>query len=160
VSLGESIRPPKLSDLRENASPHVVPGPKTPGQIPGVVLPPGGAGDLAKREIEKHGAWEPTKEDIDGLEVSLGQVSQLKPEDWPASSSVRIEHPERYFRQYVGVVRGGKKMIYVNAFCSEIAPLDWQKRLVVILDGGACVWQAIYDPSAKRFRSLRINGVA
>ena len=121
-----------------------------------VILPQGGA-----REIARGGTWQPTKEDIAGLEASLEQVSHLKPENGPASSSDHIEHPEGYFRQYVGVIRAGKRRIYVNAFCSDFPPPpDWQKRLVVILDGGTCVWQAIYDPSAKRFLSLRINGVA
>lgn len=120
------------------------------------VLPPGGA-----REIAKGGTWQPTKEEVAELEASLEQVSHLKAENWPASSNVHIDHPERYFRQYIGVIRSGKKQIYVNAFCSEIGPPpDWQKRLVDILDGGTCVWQAVYDPSAKRFLSLRINGVA
>ncbi len=51
-------------------------------------------------------------------------------------------------------------MIYVNAFCDD-GPLSyWREKLVLILDGGTCCWQAFYDPSTSTFTELRINGVA
>ena len=118
-----------------------------------VVLPPFGAWEIG-------GIWQPTKEDVAGLEASLEHISRLEAENWPAKSGVHIDHPERYFRQYIGVIRDWKLRIYVNAFCSDLQPSPaWQRRLYQIMDGGTCAWQAIYDPSARRFLSLRINGV-
>jgi hypothetical protein len=116
----------------------------------------------AARELTWHGTWRPTAADIDGLESSLPMVPFLKVGNWPESFNMRIDHPEQYFRQYVAVVRKGKKLIYVNAFCDafhEEIP-TWRQHLVVILDGGKCCWQALYDPTGHIFLALSINGVA
>ena len=72
---------------------------------------------LATR-IAKQGTWQPTKADIDGIEANLSQVSKLKAENWK-SPAIRIDHPETYFRQYIAILRDGKRRIYVNAFCDE-----------------------------------------
>jgi len=101
--------------------------------------------------------WAPVERDIDSLETDLSQVTGLNAEGW--SASIRIEHPEQYFRQYVGVVRSGQKLIYVNAFC-ETPPPDWRDRLYVVVDGATCFWQALYDPATRTFKHLTINARA
>jgi hypothetical protein len=55
--------------------------------------------------------------------------------------------------QYVGVVRSGQKLIYVNAFCVAQPPPDWRDPLYVVDDGATCFWQALYDPVPRRFRT-------
>lgn len=102
--------------------------------------------------------WHPSMLDIYGLEASLPQVSWLKAENGPTDSHIRIDHPERYFRQYIGVIQKGRKLIYVNAFWDDIAVSYWRERLVIIMDGGTCCWQALYDPTSSTFITLRING--
>jgi hypothetical protein len=114
---------------------------------PYIVLPGSAAAEMAKG-----GSWQPIDADIDGLEARLQMVRSLK------YSGRRIDHPEQYFRQYVGVVQKRKKLIYVNAFCHEVP--YWRQSLVITLDGGACYWQAFYDPITHAFLSLMINGVA
>lgn len=118
-----------------------------------VVLPASAA-----REITSGQTWELTRADIDGLEASLSQIAALKLEGLPPS--VHIEHPERYFRQYVALIRAGKQKVYVNASCNLQGTSDWHRRLVVVSDGGMCYWQAIYDPKTLKFSSLRINSRA
>jgi hypothetical protein len=118
-----------------------------------VVLPLSAASGL-----ESSGTWQPTKADIDGLEASLSQISSLKAENWPASSKIRIDHPEQYFRQYVAVIRGGREEIYINALCRQIPMSDWRKGLIGVDDGGTCFWQALYVPETKQYSGLRING--
>jgi len=83
------------------------------------------------------GSWQPSKADIDGLEASLPQLVGLK-----ADERRRIEHPERYFRQYLGIIRDGKKLIYVNAPCQIADARYWREHLVSVFDGGSCYWQA------------------
>jgi hypothetical protein len=109
------------------------------------------------------GTWEPTNADIDGLEANLHQISGLSLKGklpW-----IQIEHPENYFRQYIGVLQAGNKRIYINAFCGfngnqpPSSPV-WRNRLFIISDGGSCAWQSLYDPSSKKFIELRINGIA
>lgn len=71
----------------------------------------------AARWVAKSGTWQPAKKDIEGLEVSLQQVSSLRAENWPANARIAIDHPEQYYRQYIPVIRKGRKLVYVNAFC-------------------------------------------
>ena len=112
----------------------------------------------AAKWIAKGGTWQPTTMDIDGLEANLRQVSSLRAENWPMH--IAIDRPEQYFRQYVAIIRKGRKLIYVNAFCGDFPESDWRQQLVLIADGGSCCWQALYDPVKKEFSTLRINGVA
>jgi hypothetical protein len=120
---------------------------------PYVVLPATAAAEL----IQGRG-WQPTEADIAGLEVSLPVVTYIKAENWLPRHDPRIDHPEQYFRQYFPVVRRGKKLVYVNAFRDEIP--NWRQRVVVMIDGGTCCWQAFYDPATHAFLRLKINGVA
>jgi hypothetical protein len=111
-------------------------------------------------QIPIDGIWEPMQSDTDNLEANLGQVTELSRK---YELDRRIEHPERYFRQYLGILEGDRKLIYVNAFCgidSGRPPKAWQARLINLYDGGSCVWQAIYDNSTQKFVSLSVNGVA
>lgn len=110
--------------------------------------------------IAKGGTWQPSTADIYRVEANLPQVSGLKAENWPGDSDILIDHPEWYFRQYLGVIEKGKKLIYVNAFCYDAPVSSWHEKLVIILDGGTCCWQAFYDPTTNKFTSLRINGIA
>lgn len=105
------------------------------------------------------GTWTPTKPDIDGIEANLSQISNMEPQGW--ASKVSIEHPERYYRQYIGMTDPQqRKWIYVNAFCEEPPPPDWKTRLIIVVDGGPCFWQAFYDPATQKFSNLMINARA
>ena len=111
----------------------------------------------ADERSEKYdGTWQPTKADLDGLESSLSQVSTMKIVGWDAK--IHIEHPERYFRQYVAVRVSGKNKMFVNAFrWPDPPPPDWPDRLWLVSDGALGYWQALYDPYTKKFSNLRIN---
>ena len=64
---------------------------------------------------------------------------------------IHIDHPERYFRQYVAISRAGKRVLYINAFCDENPPAYWRKRLVIVADGATCYWQAFCDEEVFTF---------
>lgn len=118
-----------------------------------VLLPASAAGSIAKE-----GTWKPTQLDIDGAEASISQVSGLRAEGW--SPAIHIDHPERYFRQYVPIFRSKQRRLYVNAFCDEKPPADWRTRLFEVSDGATCYWQALYDPATKTYSQLTINARA
>lgn len=101
------------------------------------------------------GSWQPAKADIDGLESNLPHIAELTPMGWTAK--IRIQHPDQYYRQYLGVLVGGKRRIFVNAFCEVDDLSDWRERLVVVDDGATCFWHALYDPSSGTFSNLEIN---
>jgi len=96
--------------------------------------------------------------EISGLEASLLQISGMKPERWP--SSIQIQHPDLYYRQYIGATADRKKLIYINAFCQDPPPQIWKSQIYVVTDGGTCFWQAFYDPATNQFSNLTINGRA
>jgi hypothetical protein len=105
------------------------------------------------------GTWEASMEDIAGLEANLSHISDLKSRGGTIGD--RIEHPDRYFRQYIAVLQAGNRRIFINAFCDGIHPSPiWHDHFYVIMDGGSCVWQALYDPATKSFSDLETNGLA
>jgi len=100
--------------------------------------------------------WTPSDTEIQSLESNLSQIASLKIRFYE-STPLRIEHPEEYFRQYIGVRHKGKRRIYVNAFREDSPPPDWQSRFYVVIDGGTSVWHAFYDPESGTFTDLTIN---
>lgn len=102
-------------------------------------------------------SWQPTKVDIEALEANLPHVANLQARGWKPGQ--HIDHPERYFRQYVACVASGKRKIFVNAFCNTPSSTDWHSRLLLTADGGSCFWHVTYDPVTKKFSGLEINGI-
>jgi hypothetical protein len=126
-----------------------------------IVLPLG-AGNLGSIRLfsdDTHlGTWAPNETEVNSLEANLSQVSEMKPKLW--NISIRIDHPESYYRQYIGATVKRKRLIYVNAFCNDPPPQTWKSQLYIVSDGGTCFWQAFYDPATKQFLNLTINGRA
>jgi hypothetical protein len=90
------------------------------------------------------------------MESRLESISRLR-----GVTGKQIEHPGKYYRQYVGIVAGERKFIYINAFCETFPKLlDWQQRPLDACDGGDCFWSAVYDPLSGEFSDLQINGIA
>lgn len=126
-----------------------------------VVLPPSAARTISARvmgDVDSYGSWLPGKVEIESLESNLSHIAQLNITGW--NSSIRIEHPERYYRQYIGVTHARQKRIYINAFCDAPPPTNWRSHFYVVIDGASCYWQALYDPATKQFSNLTINARA
>ena len=124
-----------------------------------VILPPQSQATIPPVVLWDKGSyasWTPSQTDIEGLESRLSQISRLKIRGWE-STPIRIDHPEKYFRQYVGVKHNGKREIYINAFDDDPPPQDWRTRLYVVSDGDIGYWHAFYDPDTKIFSDLTIN---
>lgn len=105
------------------------------------------------------GGWQPTPGQIAKAEALLPSLVR---------ANRRPKEPLGY-RQYLGVVIGGRRMIYVNVFprwlverreLAGIAPQDWRTVFVSVCDGGDGFWGAVYDPETLRFSSPRFNGAA
>lgn len=128
-----------------------------------VLLPPRESNTLAEEFPRKgperiDGSWQPTIAQIQTLETNLSRISDLTSDDNP--NAQKIDHPDRYFRQYVAVVRAGERLIYINALCNVHSKPEWRTRLIRVLDGGNCYWQAWYDPVTGTFSELTVNGRA
>jgi len=118
--------------------------------------------DSANEEYLKHLGveapfWTPTKDQITELEKLI--VPFLKNHPPEHEREVNLSG---YGRQYYGVTKGGKKFIFLNAFCDPKSFDEHLKRkaMVVVMDGGSCYFQVFFDPIKKEFSDLGYNGVA
>jgi hypothetical protein len=154
------------------ASAIEVPKPGSPPQ--GIVLSGPAAVELASMFYSaspprSRGVWRPTTSDIARLEKALPDFMRRQ-KHLPADY-----HPlHEYFRQYVGIVRDGKKTIGINfahfSFLKAMVNLDlqlhkgkaedWRQRPIVVDDGGAAFFHLQFDPATGLFSALLFNGVA
>lgn len=102
--------------------------------------------------------WLPTPEVIARLNEDLPQLHRRKAR-LCCLRGARLTHPKSYYRQYMGVVVAGKRLIYINAFHDSPPPPAWHQEAVVFCDGGID-WGVLYDPATRRFTDLAFNGVA
>lgn len=109
-------------------------------------------------EVEGH--WSPDEQHIQELERALPHLAKVEASGC-CLIGVHIQHPERYFRQYAGVIIGGRHMIYVNAFPPRTdEDPSWEHEAVVVCDGGDGYWGVLWDPDTKKFEDLAVNGEA
>ena len=101
--------------------------------------------------------WQLTAKDADAIEDALSKDNYLRGK--LTSASTKEKDPRQYYRQYVGVVVGGRKLIYVNGICVK-PPSYWTRKLENVCDGGACFWGVLYDPASGEFSHFEMNGVA
>ncbi|MBU8976388.1 hypothetical protein JI752_009585 [Lysobacter sp. MMG2] len=101
------------------------------------------------------GSWRPSAQDVAEaraqLEPYVARQARLEGEALPPWNTYRF--------QYRGQELNGKKVIFVNAFCS--APPDLVVTEVVeAYDGGPCYFRAYWDPAEKIYLSVLFNGHA
>ncbi|HMG48758.1 MAG TPA: hypothetical protein VK614_15025 [Allosphingosinicella sp.] len=109
--------------------------------------------------------WQPGADDIAALEAALPPILLSRRE-------IRVEHyssepewarfPQGWQRQYVGIVRGGRRYVYGNFYSRELSAQAagdrWRHEPVLICDGGPYFFGAEYDVEARRFTHLAFNG--
>lgn len=112
---------------------------------------------------EVDGSWRPTAEQVAELEEGLKPYLEKAV---PALEMQIAGGPKtitgglaKYRRQYTGIVRKGRRIIYVNFFCDSFGT-DWMKEQVIVMDGGSCYFQLEYDIEKKSYGALRVNGEA
>jgi len=103
--------------------------------------------------------WQPTWNDIARFEAALPSALAADPE----SRGLVDFHPTgEWVRQYVGLIRDGRRFIYGNfarRFRSEsrIPAMD-PTRPMMVCDGGPVFFGAEYDVEARRISHLAFNG--
>jgi hypothetical protein len=107
---------------------------------------------------ESDGFWTPSTDVIiqleDGLADYLSQHDSFfyrQPPAW--------ERLDEYQSQYIGLQRAGSQIIYGNFFCNNLG-MEWQKDLVIVMDGGDCYFQIEYDVGEGAFIMLMVNGAS
>ena len=110
--------------------------------------------------------WTPTTPDIAQLEARL--TAYLRPNAHPHLRD-QWRRLGDYLRQYLGVERGGRKLIYVNFLGGELfsfvrrpthrAAIErrWRSTAFVICDGGPDFFSVEYDVAAAQFTRIDFN---
>ena len=102
------------------------------------------------------GSWHPTQTELERLESHLMRISKLKSGD--ELKQVQIGQPAAFYRQYIPIVVGGRKLIYINAFSWTPASY-WQERIMDRCDTGPSGWGVLYEPRTGQFSHLRTNAM-
>jgi hypothetical protein len=103
--------------------------------------------------------WEPTQADIAEMEAHFGWLRRLR-STVCCLPGAQVRNVNDYFRQYVGIVVNGRRLIYINAFAAdEEPPKSWTHHPINFCDGGTGSWGALYDPATHRFSDLAFNGI-
>jgi hypothetical protein len=100
------------------------------------------------------GYWSPTISDA-------GQMEQALP--------AYLEHSEvhrpfsDYYRQYVGIIANGKRLVFVSAFAKDHAEdwardQGWLRKPIIVCGGSTDFWRVAFDPETKQFSHWDVNG--
>lgn len=111
------------------------------------------------------GTWIVPQAIIDKLESDLPKLSKLTAQQCCVPGG-KVDNPDAYFRQYVGIMIHGKKYVYINASRASFSDGNarnndaWKQTPVMVCDGGKGFWGALYDPENGEFSDLAFNGLA
>jgi hypothetical protein len=109
----------------------------------------------SRSTVPIEGSWNLTEAYVKALEANIHKLKEL--ESHKCCGSGRLESkPEDYYRQYVGVIINGNKVIYINAISGGWRGSKYDPQIVC--DGGKWYWGAIFDPATKKFSDLAFNG--
>jgi hypothetical protein len=124
---------------------------------------PGSAADILLKQCSRavpargQSSWQPSLADISRLEKALPATLAKAPQ----ARELNIPRVlQSWRRQYVGIVRGGKRFLYANFF-----PVNdpgehpgWRSRPVVVCDGGPAFFGAEMEIGTGRMTHLAFNG--
>lgn len=86
-----------------------------------------------------------------------------------ANPSLSTLQPRDYYRQYLGFMRGGERLVFIHGFHevllqnsggSEGVPattLDWRSSVPAWCDAGAGLFGVVYDPRTRTFGRLEFS---
>jgi hypothetical protein len=125
----------------------------------GAVMGPQQAPDLRRtcgRAVPAmHGYWAPDARTIAELEARLPALL-----DAEVPSGERPRHGEiAIIRQYAGMIREGRRVVYVNAWTDHGSPdPSWRHTVMLTCDGGPLNFGVLYDPETRTFSHFAGNG--
>ena len=91
------------------------------------------------------------------LEEELPRFLKSNP---PHSQPEAVNDLSSSKRQYLGLLRGEKRAIYVNIFpYHPVATADWATEPVIVCDGGASFFGAEFDVVSRQFTHVAYNGI-
>ena len=103
------------------------------------------------------GTWQPSTSVVAEARSHLATYAKQQ----ASSKGLALRTWSSYTFQYQGhtLPKSGRRVVYVNAFCTP-PPSYAAQEFVRITDGGACYFEAYYDPASKRFIGIAFHGLA
>jgi hypothetical protein len=104
--------------------------------------------------------WNISQSDVEQLENNFMKIVKLK------SQEASVDDLKNYAFQYAGIIVGGKRYIYINAFYSkpgtnpEYSHNNWKNDPVRVRDGGSHYWGVMFSIEDHEFNHLEFNGSA
>lgn len=102
------------------------------------------------------GTWAPTDDAIARFDRGLPEHLRAHASGWTAPALDTRQ--AKYFRQFGGVVAGGRRFVHGFFFCDEQP--NWKTQPVGVDDGGDCYFEVLMDAETGVFTGLMINGHA
>lgn len=100
-------------------------------------------------------AWLPTEAEIARVDAAMPEVLTTAGHDEAAAAFASR------LRQYVGIVRGGRKFVYVNVADKQMAQgLDWRSTPIIVCDGGSTFFGVEIDVETLKITHFSSNGYA
>jgi hypothetical protein len=134
----------------------------TQAQDPRAVLLPESAAkqlkQLCSRESPKYdGTWTPSATALATMESRIDKIGDIKLKGH--GMEIQIKDPRQAYRQYVGILIGGQRYVYISGSCRK-TDARWHDRLQNVCDGGECFWSVLYNVQSGSFSDLETNGDA
>lgn len=118
-----------------------------------------GIADWFAANGETTGYWTPAEENVLAIENGVAAFLQANSDQFRSQGAPVGKKLDDYNRQYLGITLGERKIVYANFFCASFET-DWQTEFVIVMDGGACFFQFMYDAGSGEFFNLQVNGNA
>lgn|SRR5215813_12156887 len=99
------------------------------------------------------GYWQVSEAEVSEIDQAL-----LKFLSGPAMRRTSSTPLDMYMRQYMGLFRGSRRFVYINAFPKDF-PTSSTAEMVDLCDGGPSFWGIEYDLARRRFGPRETNGV-
>lgn len=118
---------------------------------PGVVAPRDEAEGMVRSEDAVTGYWLPDERWLTRAEDAVvREAADITDED----RQPRIGG----YRQYAGYITNGERKIFINSMCTEFD--GWRSNGILVMDGGPCFWNAVYNVDTDEIELLIVNGQA
>lgn len=88
--------------------------------------------------------WTPTVDNVISAEQAIAEEQGDLPD---------------HRRQYAGYIEDGDHMIFVNGFCDDFGQ-DWEREPIIVMDGGECFFNAVYNVDSATLEWFTFNGDA
>jgi hypothetical protein len=118
---------------------------------------------------EFESTWTPDEPTLRRFERALGPALQKRLDETLVNEAYQQQAAD-FYRQYVGLVVEGRRLVYANGFhrshLRELRvqpprpPVDWQRVPVNVCDGWTSYFGAVYDPLPDKVTQILFNGRA